>query len=119
MTTSGVLPDRWCGNSDVHVAHQWKRHDGGNYFCFGATASSAIPDMVNHPPHYTDGPSHSACGKPIECIDVVEALGFNPGNAVKYIWRAGKKGDILEDLKKAEFYIKREIARLGKEADAI
>jgi len=37
---------------------------------------------------------------------------FNIGNAVKYLWRAGYKGDVLEDLRKAEFYVKREIQRM-------
>jgi hypothetical protein len=64
------------------------------------------PDMVNHPPHYKRGG--------IETIDVVEAwgLGYRLGNAVKYISRAGHKGHALEDLKKARWYLDREIAKL-------
>jgi hypothetical protein len=52
-------------------------------------------DNINHPSHYTDGK--------IEVIDYIEdkKLNFNLGNAVKYISRAGKKGDKIEDLKKA------------------
>lgn len=65
-------------------------------------------DMVNHPPHYTSHPSG------VECIDIVEHMNFNLGNAIKYIWRAGQKGDRIEDLKKARFYLDREIARMGK-----
>ena len=63
-------------------------------------------DVVNEPAHYK-----SAGG--IEAIDVIESfgLGFHLGNAAKYILRAGKKGDAIEDLKKAEWYLKREIAR--------
>lgn len=63
-------------------------------------------DMVNDPPHYKDGG--------IETIDFIEAkkLGFNLGNAIKYISRAGKKGDALEDLKKARWYLNREINNL-------
>ena len=66
-------------------------------------------DMVNDPPHYKDGG--------IETIDFIEAkkLGFNLGNAIKYISRAGKKGDALEDLKKARWYLNREINNLMKE----
>lgn len=79
-------------------------------------------DLVNHPPHYKDGgPVHSECGKPIECIDVVELMNFNTGNTVKYIWRAGKKGGdakLLEDMKKARWYLDREISRLEDERDA-
>ena len=65
-----------------------------------------MSDNVNHPEHY-----QSAAG--IEAIDVIEAfdLTFNLGNACKYILRAGKKGPALTDLQKAEWYIKREIAR--------
>lgn len=62
-------------------------------------------DMVNHPPHYTSHPSG------VECIQITEHMGFCLGNAVKYIWRADLKGDSVEDLKKAQFYIAREIAK--------
>jgi hypothetical protein len=70
----------------------------------------ATPDPVNHPPHYKQHPSG------VECITITEHMGFNLGNAVKYIWRADLKGKSIEDLKKAEFYIKREIARRQKES---
>lgn len=66
-------------------------------------------DMVNHPPHYTGHPSG------VECIQIVEHMNFCRGNAVKYIWRAGEKGDPVEDLKKARWYIDREIERIMKE----
>lgn len=69
------------------------------------------PDPVEHPPHYNAHPSG------IECIDVVEHMGFSLGNAVKYIWRAGLKSpNATEDLKKAKWYLDREIARLEKRA---
>ena len=68
------------------------------------------PDVVNHPPHYNQHPSG------IECIQVVEWFNFNLGNAIKYIWRAGDKGG-LEALKKARWYISREIARLEAESE--
>ena len=63
---------------------------------------------VDHPTHYNEHPSG------IECIDVVEHMSFNLGNAVKYIWRAGKKGPTDDDLRKAAWYIERERARLAK-----
>lgn len=63
-------------------------------------------DPVNHPPHYVSHPSG------VECITVVEHFNFNRGNAIKYIWRAGEKGDEIEDLKKGRWYLDREIARL-------
>ena len=63
-------------------------------------------DLVNHPSHYTSHPSG------IEAIQVTRWMNFNLGNAMKYIWRAGLKSDAIEDLRKAEFYIKDEIERL-------
>lgn len=62
-------------------------------------------ETVEHPPHYNLHPSG------IECIQVTEHLNFCLGNAVKYIWRADLKHDAIEDLKKAKWYIEREIAR--------
>lgn len=64
------------------------------------------PDLVNHPPHYKNHPSG------IECITITQHMNFCRGNAVKYIWRAGDKGDEIEDLKKARWYIDREIKRM-------
>ena len=63
----------------------------------------ASNDMVNHPPHYKTGG--------IETIDFIEAKGLNYhlGNVVKYVTRADHKGDRLENLKKAEWYLRREI----------
>lgn len=67
-------------------------------------------DVVNHPSHYTDGK--------IEVIDFIEdkGLNFHRGNAVKYIARAGKKDKSkeVEDLRKAVWYLNREIERLEK-----
>lgn len=64
-----------------------------------------MSDVVNHPLHYTSSKSG------IECIQVVEHMGFNLGNAIKYIWRADLKGKALQDLEKAAWYINREIRR--------
>ncbi len=63
-------------------------------------------DTVNHPSHYTSHPSG------VECIQVTEHMNFCLGNAVKYIWRAGLKGGTVEDLRKAAWYIEREIERI-------
>lgn len=69
-------------------------------------------DMVNLPPHYRAHPSG------IECIQITEHMNFCLGNAVKYVWRAGLKGGSeIEDLKKAVWYINREIERLNKEVE--
>ncbi len=63
-------------------------------------------DMVNHPPHYKAGG--------IETIDFIEAkeLGYHLGNVVKYVSRADHKGNKLEDLKKAQWYLARAIEKL-------
>ena len=63
-------------------------------------------EMINHPSHYNMGR--------YEAIEIIEDwnLNFNLGNAVKYISRAGHKDDIVQDLKKALWYIDREIQRL-------
>ena len=67
---------------------------------------------VDHPQHY------GGKDNPYEVIKVIEAWGlnnsFNLGNCVKYIGRLGKKGDPLEDLKKARWYLDREISNLEK-----
>lgn len=63
---------------------------------------------INSPKHYTEHPSG------IECIQVTEHMGFNLGNAVKYIWRCDLKHDAVEDLKKAAWYINREIEKRCK-----
>ena len=65
-------------------------------------------DPVNNPKHYTSHPSG------VECIEITRHMGFNLGNVVKYLWRAGLKdaevgGKELEDLKKAMWYLQREI----------
>ena len=62
-----------------------------------------VPETVDHPRHYNAHPSG------VECIDVVEHLGFNVGNAIKYLWRAGQKGSAIEDLRKAKWYVAREL----------
>lgn len=66
-------------------------------------------ELVNRPPHYTFGA--------VEVIDAVEAwaLDFHLGNVVKYVARAAHKGDRLCDLKKARWYLDREIRRLEGE----
>jgi NTP pyrophosphatase (non-canonical NTP hydrolase) len=66
-------------------------------------------EAVNHPSHY------GGKDNPYEAIKVIEAwdLNFHLGNAIKYIARAGKKGDKKEDLKKALWYIQRELDKLA------
>ncbi|MFK0231238.1 DUF3310 domain-containing protein [Streptomyces sp. NPDC090303] len=73
--------------------------------------AAAKGDEVNHPSHYTWLPNG------VEVIDITELLPFNLGNVVKYVLRAGRKHDEpLTDLRKAVWYINREIERLEREA---
>lgn len=64
-----------------------------------------MSDNVNRPAHYNEHPSG------IECIQIAEHMGFNLGNALKYIWRCDLKHDAIEDLEKARWYIDREIKK--------
>ena len=66
-------------------------------------------DLVNLPPHYRKHPSG------VECIQITEHMNFCLGNTIKYIWRSNEKGNPLEDLKKARWYLDREIQRIEKQ----
>ncbi len=80
---------------------------GGDHRCNRlAWAATPVNDPIHHPKHYTNHKSG------IECIQIVEHMGFCRGNAIKYIWRAGEKGPPIDDLKKAIWYLEREIKRL-------
>lgn len=84
----------------------WYTDDGRGPYDTEAQAEAAEIETVNHPDHYGGDTTY-------EVIKVLEAWGLNDNarlwNAVKYISRAGKKGDYCEDLKKARFYLDREI----------
>jgi Protein of unknwon function (DUF3310) len=67
-----------------------------------------MTDAIN-PPHYQAHPSG------IQCIEITEHMNFCLGNAIKYIWRAGLKNNAIEDLRKARWYLDREIERLDHE----
>lgn len=91
-----------------------KKQKAANSFMstfLGREYAKGIPttDKINNPPHYTNHPSG------VECITITEHMNFCLGNAIKYIWRADlKSDDCLEDLKKAQWYIAREIERRTK-----
>ena len=71
---------------------------------------SVMSDPINSPEHYN---SH---GSGIQCIQITEHFDFLIGNVIKYCWRGGLKENSskIEDLKKAEYYIKRAIAKEEK-----
>lgn len=64
-----------------------------------------MSDSVNNPKHYTSHPSG------IDCITITRHMGFNLGNAIKYIWRADEKGRDIEDLEKSVWYLLDEIQK--------
>lgn len=83
--------------------------------CWRCGALKSVPqpaEEVDHPAHY------GGANDPYEAIKVIEAwgLGFNLGNTVKYISRAEKKGAPLKDLRKAAWYLAREIAKREKKS---
>lgn len=95
--------------------HQYTEHDNDEWHKEWedfVEMTNKIPkeDLVNHPSHYCNHPSG------IECIQITEHMNFCLGNCQKYIWRAGLKegSNALQDLKKAQFYLNREIERLEK-----
>jgi hypothetical protein len=71
------------------------------------TQSHDPKEQVDHPRHYNQHPSG------VECIEIIEHMPCNVGNAVKYIWRFGLKtsSDPLRDLRSARWYVRREITR--------
>jgi Protein of unknwon function (DUF3310) len=73
----------------------------------GLVERDEADDAVNHPSHYNKNPSG------VECIEVIRHLPCNLANAVKYAWRAGEKGDAVEDLKKCLWYLNDERVRVG------
>jgi formylmethanofuran dehydrogenase subunit B len=78
--------------------------------------SAPIPrhcDAIN-PQHYRNSKAVCTCGHTIECIEIVRHFGFNLGNVIKYIWRCDSKGDRLENLKKAQWYLDDEIKKAMK-----
>jgi len=72
-----------------------------------ARTRTAAQSRVVRPPHYTSHPSG------IECIEVTRHMTFNRGNAIKYLWRAGDKNDVSEDLEKAIWYCLDELTLFG------
>lgn len=69
----------------------------------------SMTEKINHPEHYGGD-------NPYEAIKVIEAwqADFHVGNVLKYLARSGKKGDELEDLKKALWYLQRKVDLLEK-----
>ncbi|MEU4920290.1 MULTISPECIES: DUF3310 domain-containing protein [Streptomyces] len=93
------------------------RLDTGVLRRFSATelqTAEFLPDPVNEPGHYK-------LPNGVEVIDITETLNFNRGNAIKYLYRAGRKKSApeIQDLEKALWYVTREIQRLKEEAKSV
>lgn len=105
----------WLGESDAPCCECKHRFEPGTMArlkakdCFKPKEEKADDeiDMINHPQHYQHG---------IEPIEYIEShnLNFNLGNVIKYVSRAPFKGTELQDLKKAKWFIEREIKRYDK-----
>jgi hypothetical protein len=105
-----------CGTTDAACT---KKVVGGGKACCSQCAYTDThpkPEVENPVNDPVNSPSHYTAYKGLEIIDLTEQMNFNRGNAVKYIARAGLKNPTrdaeIEDLKKARWYIDREIARL-------
>lgn len=99
-------------DSEVNNPYMIYHEDNPNVMPYNLAkkfSDPAEPDLVNNPPHYASHPTG------VECIDIAECYGFNVGNAIKYLWRAGlKTPDPMQDLRKAQWYVTREIDRLDR-----
>lgn len=104
VPNSEIVEDHDPYHSSLHIdsAIDFARRD--KYDRGEISAKPPDHDPVNHPKHYTEHPSG------VECIQITEHMGFCLGNAMKYIWRADLKNGV-EDLRKAKWYIEREIAK--------
>lgn len=103
--------------SDLVACPRCKRVYARSVYCAHECNQASLPqeslkplpeakvDPVNHPPHYNNHPSG------VECVQITEHMNFCIGNAIKYLWRADEKGNAVEDLEKAAWYVQREIAR--------
>jgi hypothetical protein len=115
--TDGACPHAFAESGCVFAARHFGEHRNtrGEYWTDPMT-DPPTAEAVDHPAHYTAHPSG------IECIAIAEHFNFNVGNAIKYLWRAGRKSRTatLVDLEKARWYVNREIERLhaGKGAGA-
>lgn len=101
----GDVKIKWANHNRVHYIYL-NTLGGENGDVYDVSVSHFLEyfehkaDMVNNPPHYKDVSG-------IECIEVTSKMSFCGGNCFKYLYRAGKKGSTVEDLKKAIWYAER------------
>ena len=98
-----------CLKDAIYYGFIWNKTPEGSDFWLDeyrkCVSYLKVEDKVNNPSHYNSHPSG------VECIQVAEHLNFCLGNAIKYIWRADDKENDIEDLRKAAWYVNREIER--------
>ena len=112
MVSPGTQWDKHpSGEPRVSPGTQWDKHPTQEDIIEFNKKESKKNEMVDHPNHY------GGEGNTYEAIKVIDAwdLNFNLGNTIKYISRAGKKINKEEDLKKASWYLSREIYKLKNE----
>lgn len=114
ITRSGELPEGTEGvitsvRSDVIWPYRVKSNEGETEIFNSSELELIEDDAVNSPSHYTWLPNG------LEVIDITEQFSFTVGNAIKYLMRAGRKDNALEDYKKARWYLDREIAHLERD----
>lgn len=80
--------------------------NSGSLASRSANVAEAVQEDAINPTHYRTHPSG------IECIEITRHMNFNIGNSIKYLWRYMDKGDPIENLQKAQWYIDDEIRRL-------
>ena len=100
MVKSAIEKTWICPSCGLHWRYIWEKP-----VCY----CRCRVETVDHPDHYNSHPSG------VECIAIIEHFMCNVALAIKHLWRHGLKGDALEDLKKAEWYVRREIERLKKD----
>lgn len=96
-----------CGGCNKRLCSNCAWHDDDKSYCDTCypIGDDGQQDNVEHPAHYTTGK--------IEVINFIEdhGFGYHLGQVIKYVSRAKHKGNYLQDLKKAKWYLEREIAR--------
>lgn len=100
MTGPPLPPDNSCCGTGFY-----RMHGVGAWRCTGCD-EPAYANPVTNPHHYTS--------RTVECIEVTSQFNFCLGNVIKYVWRCDEKGNPIQDLKKARFYLDKEIERREK-----
>lgn len=113
---SGLYRDAWGAGGGGQIGGT-KAAQGTANDAIRDALEQALANPVEHPKSDPINPSHyREHPSGVECIQITEHMGFNLGNAIKYVWRADLKGRAIEDLEKSIWYIQREIDKRRKAA---